>query len=338
MKNITYYLGAGASYNACPILNELSDCMIKMANHIFNFFEGNTNEDYTPIFKIGKNALKKELGLAFEIGAIGVKAKEFNTIDTYARKLVLNRDYNSLNKLKQSLSSFFVLWPKFISEKKTLSRELNHVDQRYISLLATLLYDENRLNPVLPSNINIITWNYDFQLELAYKTFCEESRSWTQINETFKFQHNPLQSCHLNGISGFCENKEKELINLIQRTDTLDFIKSVSTLSDIFDDHYPKDFNNYVRFAWESEDLESEVMKRAIDILELTDELIVIGYSFPSFNRIVDSRLLSFLNPNINRVIYNDPNASEEVLLKALPVPYRDKIKIHKDASFFDVF
>lgn len=102
MKNITYLFGAGASYHACPILNELGDRMLhlsKKLNYGFKFSEG-----------IKKSFADEKEKMVWEIGYIGFKSKEFNTVDTYARKLYLQNEIKELNMLKSAVSAFFTLW------------------------------------------------------------------------------------------------------------------------------------------------------------------------------------------------------------------------------------
>ena len=51
---------------------------------------------------------------------------------------------------------------------KNLELKINQqLDSRYDSFFATLLNNNKLLNP----NINIVSWNYDMQFELAYSDF-----------------------------------------------------------------------------------------------------------------------------------------------------------------------
>ena len=180
MKNITYFLGAGASYNACPIWKEQGNKMLEMS------LEYQDNSD----FDIYKNPYDEdnEKFILWEIGYFGKKAIEFNTIDTYAKKLLLNRSIDELDRLKFAVSMFFTLWQLSTDLKiRDHERYKDVIDRRYIDLLAKLLENKGESNPTIPTNINIVTWNYDLQFEFAYKSFCDNDRSWRDIKNTLKF-------------------------------------------------------------------------------------------------------------------------------------------------------
>lgn len=82
---------------------------------------------------------------------------EHATIDTYAKKLALIRDYKKLRTLKNVLCAFFV-W-----------EQLDHkTDQRYDTFLANVLTMETLY---LPKELSVISWNYDSQFEMAYRFY-----------------------------------------------------------------------------------------------------------------------------------------------------------------------
>ena len=121
MAKITYYLGAGASYNSCPILEKQAEMMIKVAEFEIKKYTakrtstgGTTSITYDFTLE-EKNKLKEDnqLQILWHIGYYGNKAKEYNTIDTYARKLFLNDETTELNLLKMSVSVFFDIWENF---------------------------------------------------------------------------------------------------------------------------------------------------------------------------------------------------------------------------------
>lgn len=88
--------------------------------------------------------------------------QEHATIDTYARKLYLTGREREFQKLKAVLCAFFV-WAQL--EYKP--------DGRYDTFLANAL-EEGSLE--LPNAISIISWNYDSQIETAYKSYNPNKR------------------------------------------------------------------------------------------------------------------------------------------------------------------
>lgn len=334
MANITYLLGAGASYNACPVWKEQGEKMVELAttyqsNTDFNTFKNPYTENQSEF-------------LLWDIGYFGIKAIKYNTIDAYARKLSFSKSIDELDRLKLAISVFFTLWQ--LSDDLEIRRKerfTDIIDRRYITLLAGLLENKNELNPILPSNINIISWNYDLQFEFAYKAFCEDGRNWSDIRRTLSFtseNKDSLQICHLNGYHGFYFGGRGE-------TDFLDRSKDKNTTKDILDSisfivksHFESKikFYNHINYAWDndSDDISISTRKRAKKIFSETDVLIIIGYSFPPFNKEIDRDLFSALRKNNLEIIYQDPNASGNFLNKLvdtanLKVTYLTEKKDH---------
>lgn len=314
MKNITYLLGAGASRNAIPILNELSEIMVDFAK----FYLNNNDND---LFNISNpyNKDSKEY-LIWEIGYFGAKGKKFGTIDTYAKKLVLNHSDGDLIRLKLAVSNFFTIWQYSNNLYNKDVKKFNDViDRRYISLLASILEDTNGINPTIKSNINFVSWNYDLQFELAYKEFCQSNRCWNDIFEPLKSSN---QILHLNGYHGHYDIIEKEkrnecsLVNRLEIDDFNNIIEAIKFTS-TSQQRDQIDFSNHINYAWENNDISSNNRGKANEIFKNTDVLIVIGYSFPPFNREIDRMLFKNIRQN-TKIIYQDPNASKFIIQSLL--------------------
>ncbi|MBW4361637.1 hypothetical protein [Flavobacterium taihuense] len=345
MTKITYYLGAGASYNSCPILENQAEMMIKIAE--FEIKESTTISDgygglTSSIYNFISEELKdlpdnNKIKILWHIGYFGYKAKEYNTIDTYARKLYLNDEIDELNLLKMCVSVFFDLWENFHENRyKELSdSKYIKIDNRYKSIFSILLNKENGIK--LNNNFKFITWNYDLQIESAFKMFLknEEDNDFNRINDHFKFKENQNDSdindiFHLNGHRGFFtdknNNEEKEFI-----------IK----ISNQFDDYWHNiewlfestekgsaNFNNFIKYAWEH-NLKDNFFNKISKVMNETEVLIIIGYSFPAFNREIDQFLFSKILPNkIKKIIYQDPNGSIQLIENLFEIPDLIKKKI----------
>ena len=133
--------------------------------------------------------------IILDIGYFGNKALEYGTIDTYARKLFLTDQTSELRRLKVAVSMFFTLWQiARIPDLKT--RKLNgkivkyeDIDLRYIQLLAAITDFDYQNNVIVKPNINFVTWNYDLQLELAFKKFNHNNTSWDNLSQRLKFRN-----------------------------------------------------------------------------------------------------------------------------------------------------
>ncbi|MCB0737711.1 MAG: hypothetical protein KDC92_09375 [Bacteroidetes bacterium] len=325
-KYTTYYLGAGASYNALPILNELSDKMMSLRSLLRQH---------------GVSLSQSSMDLVESIYEFGSRAKEFGTIDTYARKLWLIEEFKELSKLKLCLSAFLTIWFEMdrVDSKsnpqpdvkqriiKDINTSYQKIDLRYISLLATFL----KKGPSLSDNVRFITWNYDLQIVSAFRYFMRNNPSLREVNEQISFlpsQETDLQICHSNGISGFYELK-KGIGSFTERTNKSSLEEIIPAISFIWAEmqHDNISFNNLLTYAWENNEQSQIVRKRANEILEKTDILVIVGYSFPPFNRSIDKELLK--DKPFTQVIYQDPSASWEFLNQTFGIK-QQKIQIER--------
>lgn len=322
MKNITYLFGAGASYNACPIWKEQAEKMIELPNVLKHKFNYNEGED---------KHLPPEEKLVWLIGYIGTKALEFNTVDTYAKKLFLQSKISELTKLKTAVSCFFTLWNltkddnwKYRGKGSDLSY-YSIIDNRYINLLATYL-EKGTENPKLQKNIKFVTWNYDLQIENAYLKFTDiKKESLLDINKYLPFISNlnssNLDVCHLNGFHGFYgTNKDDTLFKCDAKSGLKSGVNKISSVNQEIEKKRLS-FNNYINYAWESD---SEISKNAREIAKSiyskTNILVVIGYSFPPFNHEIDKYLISSIK-DLDKLIIQDPNADAKFISETFGIP-----------------
>lgn len=348
-KKITYLLGAGASYNACPILNELGEKMIEMAET--HLPELDAKFDYNYNIEGNNITRNNSINILQDIGSFGVKACEFGTIDTYAKKLSLNHRYaSSLQRLKLALSIFFVLWDNTdskIKERKNEDKDkealsFKNIDLRYISLLATFLEKGKDNFPKMNENIKFISWNYDLQLEKAFKAFIIDDLKvkTDNVDYYFKFKHNTseaiqnLDLLHLNGYSGYYyvndnknnqfkeqpflyNNNSKNLIKVLKKS--IEYMNRKSFRVDV-----------PINFAWENNELAQKKREYAKSVFQNSDVVVVIGYSFPPFNRRIDQMLFNELKGRKTKVYYQDPKASRN-LIKTFINPEECEVRIIKD-------
>ena len=317
---ITYLLGAGASYQACPILSELGEKMETMSSQILD-------KKYNAEYNINIYTRDNFENLAQIIGYFGRKAKEYGTIDTYAKKLSLNSDLEfELKLLKLAISSFFIVWELTNDSIKTRDfRKYVDIDLRYISLLATYLEKSDEDLPMLNRRIKFISWNYDLQLEKAFKSFISEKYNPSFSNLTKLFSYNfslnriknwDVDLLHLNGLCGFYDSSDpipKSLLNRCESKQMIDILEKIKFTYDSVSSSNIS-FDNHINYAWEQTELAKQKREYAKKIFTESDVIVIIGYSFPPFNRQVDQMLFDELKGRETKVYYQDPNASEDLI------------------------
>lgn len=303
MENITYYLGAGASYHAIPTvegLNERMDIFHKLLQRNYILKDGEFNLQIQNLY-LNEEVCNKYKALELNFDEIVQNALKHRTVDTYAKKLTLKDPHDregNLYKLKTFLTLYFhfeqtnddsilkINKSGHINDIKEAQRIASHyltkLDYRYEVFLATLLQE----NLELPEQVHIISWNYDFQLEASHLQFSDSD----DIN-------NSLDKLKFLNPDNFKRDENARFIKLngtALNYQTLDrkswknsFKSTLTFLEDIDIGTHPN-----LSFAWEANEYQIDVFKRAESILQETKILIIIGYSFPYFNRKIDSRIL----------------------------------------------
>ncbi|MFP9097987.1 hypothetical protein ACLI09_02940 [Flavobacterium sp. RHBU_24] len=236
--------------------------------------------------------------------------------------------------LKMAVSVFFDLWENFYYTRyKDLSKkDYKKIDQRYTALFSILL-DNISGKIKMDDNFKFISWNYDLQLEKAFQSFLldNEVKNLEELNENyfqFKEDNKSINDVfHLNGHRGFFKNKDDSSLELNYAGDFNNYWKYLDNLLESTKDG-STNFDQYIKYAWEHKS-DSEMYKSIINIFSETEVLIVIGYSFPPFNREVDQKLFSALNANrLKKIVYQDPTANSSIIENLFENPERFKNKI----------
>ena len=323
-NKITYLFGAGASYNAVPILNSLTSKMRIVVEELKRY--ANPPSQMTgriPLDDLTSSGQKIFIFFIEDLQEVSFKSDEYGTIDTYAKKLELNDEHSELQKLKSIVSIFFVIWQGFFYRSKSNQhdsferRNFSDIDLRYKSLISNYLIKNPNSIPELDENVNFVSWNYDHQLESALSLFFKKRLNLTELNERIRFlpdnknKYNQNRILHLNGISNFWINDSKMLDRIFQNEDETTLSGIMRRISELY---RPANFSkctSLINYAWDNNNSKIDKAKR---ILHQTDILIIIGYSFPTFNRAIDASLLSKKYNSFKKVVYQDPNASKELL------------------------
>ncbi len=302
--NVTYILGAGASCYSQPLVSDMKErmkCLIALLNPNSRFHKLNIDN----VFK-GKSG-----DLYLKYYPIVEKANKHFTPDTFAKKLSLTEQIDDLIILKEFLNLYFLFeqdylynaYKQFPEFKPVYSSELTleerekvikkqkdiffwdkiktPIDYRYDVFLATLL--ENKGNTeipklLLPENYNIISWNYDNQWEFAYKEYATDLKL-NEISRRLNINYGyDGRKSHILKVNGYCNCWDDE------NDQELTLYTAIEKLL------RGENIKNTIEFAWEGSKPQYDVIHK---IIEKTEIIVIIGYSFPNFNRDVDKTIFS---------------------------------------------
>ncbi|MGE5942779.1 MAG: hypothetical protein ACM31G_00425 [Flavobacteriales bacterium] len=343
--NITYLLGAGASFNALPIVEGIPNALNDFANEFHPGREEDISRELVPHDNLANKYYKSSDSLEtrkfyynklkeFHNDILWLHKEAYNhtSIDTFAKKLYLQQDRDNLKRLKIILSCFFL----YLQTKK--------FDKRYDSFFASILEDLSKL----PNNLKILSWNYDSQLEIAFNRFANSTIENTRnvLNVFSKGQKTNAKPAKTNE---FCVFKINGTTNVINEKNEiydilLDFdVKEGSLVRELlelytsraaFKLHHPN-----MSFAWENFNEDSGFYKNLKESIRETEILVVIGYSFPFFNRKIDKLILDSMT-KLKKVYVQDPNNSQDIIEKIngfFPnINKRSSSRITRKIDFFE--
>jgi len=313
-----YFLGAGASCNVLPLTSNFTERLHSFANDLQNIGPRNVYDEPD------KSKWDESL-MAFHQAIVWLanETAKHASVDTFAKKLFFLKDFENLRKLKAALSSYLII-----------EQSLKYVDTRYDSFLATILSTDSNGVVRIPPEFRIITWNYDTQLEKAFYGFCEDEKN---VIENITFDN------HIFRINGYCGTNQPGRIG--------DAFKSVwgSSGRSVWNTGIEL-FNNYmstlsaskspepdIRFAWEGS-TRNRIAKKDMDLSKITT-VVIIGYSFPYFNREIDYFIFSSLSDGVLKRIYlqypDGSHATVENRLKSLLPREVDMIRITEIDMFY---
>ncbi len=301
MHKIVYMFGAGASQKALPTVKEIPSRLAERIEFLQNpdFFLSDS-ATYPGSLKTKRevqNDLIKDLKWLLEA------SDRHASVDTFAKKLFVKGELKNLKRLKTALSVFI-----------TLEECENSPDKRYDAFFASIL-KESILS--FPDNVRIVSWNFDSQFEITYSEYSDSIdflRNQTFLKIITKNSQtkadNKFSIYKLNGSTGYYSPnglRELMLVDSIVRK------KIEKNQIDIITENYWNLINNEeiypsMAFAWEEEKSGYNFIKQVIGSIEGASILIVIGYSFPYFNREVDRMILNSMG-SLNKVYFQSPEA-----------------------------
>ncbi|MCJ7449525.1 MAG: DUF2764 domain-containing protein [Bacteroidales bacterium] len=318
MSKVTYLIGAGASAEDLPLVRTLKD------------EKGNSIKEGLPdaFRRIGQQIVKEYANLSVNRNLAGDIEKDFqwlaerseffDTVDTFAKYCYLI-DKKDLAKVKKLLSLYFSIEQGWNQK----------IDKRYLVFLTTILEDGVKF----PNQIKILNWNYDFQFQIACKIFPSYPlilRFYPNINMDYPEagqQINNYSLVHLNGIAGYSRNQEGSIFD--------NFSLKEKSFDELFKHYYDRTgkLTNLLTFAWETD--KDHIFQRSIeiarDIIKNSRTLVVIGYSFPFFNRELDKGIIQTLTETkiLKKIYYQDKYRSGDFL--------RSQFSLSKDIDIINI-
>lgn len=327
MSKTIYFLGAGASYGkrdvngniqeGLPVVSEIPSEIDAFRSFIDDAVIPTGRIPFHGIYQSFSKSIENEkISMLSDIDDMIQGIKEHATIDTYARKLYLTRNLRDFRKLKNVLSAFFV-W-----------EQLEHKpDNRYDTFLANVLEIPN-LN--LPKDISIISWNYDSQIETAYQAY--------RKNLALPFFEKNLQGewptipndgriIKINGSATFFDMSAVSFIQ--EEPDVPVNVQLIQCYNNVKADTSSMgfQFQNHLSFAWEQSQNSDNMRNVIADTVKDTEQVVVIGYSFPFFNRETDRQIFSGMY-NLNKVYVQDINAEAVIQSLNAVLPMDRKIDV----------
>lgn len=312
MRELTYIIGAGASYESMPLVKNFPrrfrffvEIMNQLSNHPYV-----SAEDKASVRILHQHSL-----------AFYKEIVSHQSFDTFFKKLYHTEQQSKINLYKKVLNVYF-LWESVTTEKGNSDDHANIsaqegdfikrslIDKRYDALIAGLLKPEKG-TPTPYCKVNFITWNYDLNLILSIKNYYSPNSTIGDFIKSIDNKNNVWNiGDHFSivNMNGYFYNAK--LDPMIRYQD----ITLNEMIFEVIKDNYFEDMlidkdANLISFAWESEGTNSNLLKQ---IIADSGNIVVIGYTFPLYNRLVDLIFLNDVIVNVNRRIYiQDPNSDQ---------------------------
>lgn len=298
-----YLLGAGASCQTLPLASNFAERLRLFAVDL---------EKAGPIDWHGHPVWKNRTTLFEAINWLARESSRHFSVDTFAKKLFFLGDKENLKKLKATLSAFLVI-----------EQSWQPVDQRYDAFLASVMGLDENTGIYLPEHLIIYTWNYDTQLEKAFYGFCEDDD---------KVFDNIINNKRIYKINGFCGTYPPSTIGdpfhaAIHPNDEPAWEEGINLYNECMAD--PSSPDPEIKFAWE-DSTNARLKSMGLSQLSEVSEMVVIGYSFPYFNREID-RLIFKQFDHLNRIYLQYP--------KDVHASIKTRIKsfFHRDIEIVDI-
>jgi hypothetical protein len=318
LPKTTYLLGAGASAMKIPVVAKLAEKVDEVFKDIMlaSLFEDEQGiyqvEDGNEILVNFKDLYDNWDRLEY------IRSQTFEdlstnlSVDTVAKlKYTFDKD-NDYRQLKAILVACFLYW-----------EVRNGLDPRYANFWATLA-EARKPGPSsdysfrgFKGNVNIVSWNYDSQLENSLAKIMAESKWATHggiVKKIFSDRDtgfNPLVY-KLNGSARLSKS-----INLNLNSDgpvKSDWRFRYALASIILFPGKFKSLDNLC-YSWEESTCGTDDIELAKAQCADTNTLVVIGYSFPTLNISADYSVIDSMSP-LKKVFFQGADLEDSIRIK----------------------
>lgn len=322
-RQFTYLLGAGASALAIPLIIDFANQLLKFAGYIEKFVFD--DDSFHISYHIDSKPSELKERFSKDIIWLSNECLTHSSVDTFARKLYLANRRTELTKLKGIVSEFLLM-----------KQIQNGIDKRYDAFFASIL-DKIDSRLILPKNVKILSWNYDKQIEYSiaqFKNPCDDKiiENFLQVSpraEGTAINLDDFCLFKLNGAIGGTIKNDVDFVPLIMDYSLVgdkitteieqNIIKNMlfryySIEQSIFNESYYGKVENIdeyptIMYSWERNPVFEYVRTNALEATKRTEILVIIGYSFPTFNRNLDKKLLKNMG-NLKKVFIQSPVGS----------------------------
>ena len=319
MSKTIYYIGAGASYGVrdngviiegIPVVAEIPAEFDAFKRFIEDAEIPNEEISFQDMYLTRHDDVEDaKRYMLHDINTLIEGIKEHATIDTYARKLYLTKRDRELERLKALLCAF-LLW-----------EQLEHKpDSRYDTFLANVLDYETQN---IPEGISFISWNYDSQIESAFRAY--KLNTGLAVFEKNTVGPWPMlpKSGRVFKVNGSATFADMDMVSMIREYDnTSTAIQLIQLYSNSMADTSSMgfQFKTHLSFAWEESVNSNNMMRSLQETTKDTEQVVVIGYSFPFFNRVTDREIFKIM-PKLKKVYVQDinPDAVIQAIHAVLP-------------------
>lgn len=316
-------LGAGASAQALPMVKDIPKALDAHLKLIDQHTPGQAKRDDFILPGV-EDSHRNTVMFNYRkiIQELADRSSKHESIDTYAKKLFLRS--RSDGNARQQLASLKVGLSLFMAYQQVRH---GRADIRYDGFLASLLDHNPHHGLTLPPDVLLLNWNYDQQLALAYKEYVNSTYiqdGITQLGirplEMMSIKRNiPIRVIQLNGL--FCYRGDFD--------DIIPLIDSESGLEEQLLEEVLVQFARLtirgkgmlppplMRFAWEVDSGHAAQLDLVLDRLSNVRELVIIGYSFPFFNRGIDRQLFQHM-PSLRHIYVQAPDGAAQDIVRTV--------------------
>lgn len=316
MSKVVYLLGAGASFGTrengigspiltgLPIVSEIGGELERIASLLASLPLNDKNLE-----ECKQNLIRDFQDLKNQCAGI--------TIDSYARELFFQKDMRGFSRVELLLTIFFIF-----------EQIVHKPDSRYKSFLLKVarrddVYDALELSP----EISILSWNYDNQIELAYRQFFGDNYSYIRERlgiydvKDYEQKHLSQKYCKIIKLNGTANFTQEEDWLRSSDNNTIDDVVLKKVLTRYYECIQRGTCYGMLRlnFAWEKQWTGDMLTNKIPQLVHDAQTLIVIGYTFPDYNREIDRTIFENM-PNLRNIYIQDPKAehvNQSVLLMA---------------------